>query len=57
LLDRNPRFLLITFQSTIQRINPSVNPDEVVALEGAVQGAVLKGDVQDVLLLDVKIPK
>jgi len=57
LLDRNPRFLLITFQSTIQRINPSANPDEVVALEGAVQGAVLKGDVQDVLLLDVKIPK
>jgi molecular chaperone DnaK len=30
-----------------------VNPDEVVALGAAVQGAVLKGDVQDVLLLDV----
>ncbi|MGD8209712.1 MAG: molecular chaperone DnaK [Desulfobacterales bacterium] len=33
--------------------NKSVNPDEVVALGAAVQGAVLKGDVQDVLLLDV----
>ncbi len=30
-----------------------VNPDEVVALGAAVQGAVLKGDVKDVLLLDV----
>jgi molecular chaperone DnaK len=30
-----------------------VNPDEVVALGAAIQGAVLKGDVNDVLLLDV----
>ncbi len=30
-----------------------VNPDEVVALGAAIQGAVLKGDVKDVLLLDV----
>ncbi|MGD9876318.1 MAG: molecular chaperone DnaK [Desulfococcus sp.] len=30
-----------------------VNPDEVVAMGAAVQGAVLKGDVKDVLLLDV----
>ncbi len=30
-----------------------VNPDEVVAIGAAVQGAVLKGDVKDVLLLDV----
>jgi molecular chaperone DnaK len=33
--------------------NLSVNPDEVVALGAAVQGGVLKGDVRDVLLLDV----
>ncbi len=33
--------------------NKSVNPDEVVALGAAVQGAVLKGDLNDVLLLDV----
>ncbi|MDR0631514.1 MAG: molecular chaperone DnaK [Holosporales bacterium] len=30
-----------------------VNPDEVVAVGAAVQGAVLKGDVTDVLLLDI----
>ena len=33
--------------------NISVNPDEVVAVGAAVQGAVLKGEVKDVLLLDV----
>ncbi len=33
--------------------NLSVNPDEVVALGAAVQGGVLKGEVRDVLLLDV----
>ena len=31
----------------------NVNPDEVVAVGAAIQGAVLKGDVKDVLLLDV----
>jgi molecular chaperone DnaK len=33
--------------------NKGVNPDEVVALGAAIQGGVLKGDVHDVLLLDV----
>jgi molecular chaperone DnaK len=33
--------------------NKGVNPDEVVAVGAAVQGGVLKGDVKDVLLLDV----
>jgi molecular chaperone DnaK len=33
--------------------NMTVNPDEVVALGAAVQAAIIKGDVKDVLLLDV----
>ena len=33
--------------------NKSVNPDEVVSVGASIQGGVLKGEVQDVLLLDV----
>ena len=45
-------------QERVKRIfgkapDKGVNPDEVVALGAAIQGAVLKGDVKDVLLLDV----
>jgi len=34
-------------------LNKGVNPDEVVAAGAAIQGGVLRGDVKDVLLLDV----
>ena len=45
-------------QERVRRIfgkepHKGVNPDEVVAVGAAIQGAVLKGDVKDVLLLDV----
>ena len=33
--------------------NKSVNPDEAVAVGAAIQGGVLKGDMKDLLLLDV----
>ncbi len=45
-------------QERVQKIfgkvpNKGVNPDEVVAVGAAIQGGVLRGDVKDVLLLDV----
>ena len=45
-------------QKTVEDIfgkaaNKGVNPDEVVAIGAGIQGGVLKGDVKDVLLLDV----
>ncbi len=36
-----------------KQVNTSINPDEVVSLGAAIQGGVLSGDVNDVLLLDV----
>ena len=50
---RMPRIQQIVQDFFNKEPNKKVNPDEVVAIGAAIQGGVLKGDVQDVLLLDV----
>jgi molecular chaperone DnaK len=50
---RIPRVQEIVEKFFGKKPNRSVNPDEVVAIGAAIQGAVLTGEVKDVLLLDV----
>ena len=50
---RMPAVADLVMSLTGKEPNKSVNPDEVVAVGAAVQAGVLKGDVKDVLLLDV----
>ena len=50
---RIPRIQQIVRDFFGKEPHKGVNPDEVVAIGAAIQGAVLSGDVQDVLLLDV----
>ncbi len=50
---RMPAVQELVKQMTGKNPNMSVNPDEVVAMGAAVQGGVLSGDVQGILLLDV----
>jgi molecular chaperone DnaK len=50
---RIPRVRALVKEIFGKEPNQSVNPDEVVSLGAAIQGGVLGGDVQDVLLLDV----
>ena len=52
-MTRMPKVIEIVKQFFGRDPARNVNPDEVVAIGAAVQGAVLKGDVKDVLLLDV----
>ncbi len=50
---RMPKVQEVAGELFAQEPNRGVNPDEVVAIGAAIQGAVLSGDVKDVLLLDV----
>ena len=52
-MTRMPKVIELVKQFFGKEPARNVNPDEVVAIGAAVQGAVLKGDVKDVLLLDV----
>jgi len=49
---------MIAVQESVKRLlgkepNKSVNPDEVVSMGAAIQGGVIRGDVKDIVLLDV----
>ncbi|WP_458094787.1 molecular chaperone DnaK [Roseomonas sp. WA12] len=52
-MTRMPRVIEAVKQFFGKEPARNVNPDEVVAIGAAIQGAVLKGEVKDVLLLDV----
>ncbi len=52
-MTRMPKIIETVKQLFGREPNRSVNPDEVVAIGAAIQGGVLKGEVKDVLLLDV----
>jgi molecular chaperone DnaK len=52
-MTRMPKVIEIARQLAGKQPHQGVNPDEVVAVGAAIQGGVLKGEVRDVLLLDV----
>lgn len=52
-MTRMPKIQEIVKQFFGKEPHKGVNPDEVVAMGAAIQGGVLKGDVKDILLLDV----
>jgi molecular chaperone DnaK len=52
-MTRSPKIVSIVEEMSGKKPHQGVNPDEVVASGAAIQGAVLQGDVNDVLLLDV----
>jgi molecular chaperone DnaK len=52
-MTRMPRVVETAHKLVDKPPHQGVNPDEVVAVGAAIQGGVLKGDVKDVLLLDV----
>ena len=52
-MTRSPKIIEVAGGLAGKSANQGVNPDEVVAIGASIQGGVLRGDVRDVLLLDV----
>ncbi len=52
-MTRMPKIIEVARKLVNKEPHKGVNPDEVVAVGAAIQGGVIKGDVKDVLLLDV----
>jgi molecular chaperone DnaK len=52
-MTRMPRVQSVVREFYGKELNKSINPDEVVAIGAAIQGAVLAGEVKDIVLLDV----
>jgi len=52
-MTRMPKVQTVVEEFFNQKPSKGVNPDEVVAMGAAIQGGVLRGDVKDILLLDV----
>jgi len=52
-MTRMPKIMEVVKEFFGREPHRGVNPDEVVAIGAAIQGGVLRGDVKDVLLLDV----
>jgi len=52
-MTRMPRVQTVVEEFFGKKPSKGVNPDEVVAMGAAIQGGVLRGDVKDILLLDV----